>query len=112
MRTAGCQTIRRCLHPREQAPSSDYFFAFFLAADFLALTGDFLAAFFFAALGMCLHLSVLCRAMQLCAAARLGLRTIIEEFLRLAIMPPRLLARGREFFAPPSAARRDPTRAA
>jgi hypothetical protein len=83
-----------------------------LAADFLALTGDFLAAFFFAALGMCLHLSVLCRAVQLSAAARLGLNTIIDEFLQLAIRLRRLLARGRKFLEHASSDRRDPTRAA
>jgi hypothetical protein len=38
------------------AQSLDYFLAFFLAADFLVLTGDFLAAFFFAAFGIWIYL--------------------------------------------------------
>jgi len=89
MRDAGCAGVQRIhrLHPREQARRhwAYYFLAFFLAADFFDLTGDFLAAFFFAALGMCLHLSeTVPRDAALCCA-RLGLRTIIEEFLRLAI---------------------------
>jgi hypothetical protein len=41
-----------CIRRPHHFEVTAYFFAFFFAADFLALTGDFLAAFFFVAFGI------------------------------------------------------------
>lgn len=88
--TRGCGTPDTTTRIHWKYPASAslrgtaYFFAFFFAADFLALAGDFLAAFFFAAFGICLYLrNGAPRALAFDAALQ-PIQSIINGFERIA----------------------------